>query len=99
MLERGELPLNRALRPTEQQCLIREMILQLKRGYLDREYFQSKFHVDILEHWRAVWAEYIDEGWAVLRDGRVELTRQGLLRVDGLLPAFFEPEHREVRYT
>ncbi|MGI9428167.1 MAG: coproporphyrinogen-III oxidase family protein [Bythopirellula sp.] len=98
-LESGELPLNRALVPTAHQRLIREMILQLKRGCLSGEYFQSKFQVDIFEHWRTVWEEYVDEGWAVLSAGRVELTRQGLLRVDGLLPAFFEPEHRDVRYT
>ena len=35
-----------------------------------------------------------------LRDGnRIELTMEGLLRVDGLLPAFFEDENRGVRYT
>jgi len=27
------------------------------------------------------------------------VTRQGLLRVDTLLPRFFEPEHRGIRYT
>ena len=27
------------------------------------------------------------------------LTREGLLRVDSLLPRFFEPEHRGIRYT
>jgi len=98
-LENGALPLNRALRPTDHQRLIREMILQLKRGYLEAGYFQSKFGVDIFDHWRNLWTEYESEGWAILSDGRVELTRQGLLRVDGLLPAFFEPEHRDVRYT
>jgi oxygen-independent coproporphyrinogen III oxidase len=30
---------------------------------------------------------------------RIELTRKGLLRADALLPAFFEPQHRGVRYT
>jgi oxygen-independent coproporphyrinogen III oxidase len=30
---------------------------------------------------------------------RIALTREGLLRADGLLPAFFEPEHQGVRYT
>ena len=30
---------------------------------------------------------------------RIELTRKGLLHADALLPAFFEPEHRGVRYT
>jgi oxygen-independent coproporphyrinogen-3 oxidase len=29
----------------------------------------------------------------------VRLTRDGLLRVDSLLPRFFEPEHRGIRYT
>ncbi len=98
-LEKGELPLNRAFRPTEHQRLIREMILQLKRGFLEAEYFQAKFGVDIFEHWSEVWSKYEQEGFAKLSDGRVDLSREGLLRVDGLLPAFFEPEHRDVRYT
>jgi hypothetical protein len=29
----------------------------------------------------------------------VSLTRQGLLRVDGLLKRFFLPQHLKVRYT
>ncbi len=29
----------------------------------------------------------------------IRLTREGLLRADSLLPAFFEPEHQGVRYT
>jgi len=98
-LESGELPLNRAFRPTDHQRLIREMILQLKRGFLEAAYFQSKFGVDIFEHWSEVWGKYEREGLAQLSEGRVDLTRKGLLQVDGLLPAFFEPEHRDVRYT
>ncbi len=98
-LEMGELPINRAFRPTDHQRLIREMILQLKRGFLEAEYFQTKFGVDIFEHWSDVWAKYEQEGFAKLSEGRVDLSREGLLRVDGLLPAFFEPEHRDVRYT
>jgi oxygen-independent coproporphyrinogen-3 oxidase len=87
------------MKTTPHQRLVRELILQLKRGYLDGDYFQSKFSVDIFDHWRAVWTGYEREGWATLSEGRAELTRDGLLRVDGLLPAFFEPEHRDVRYT
>jgi oxygen-independent coproporphyrinogen-3 oxidase len=30
---------------------------------------------------------------------RVSVTRDGLLKVDSLLPAFFKPEHRALRYT
>ena len=49
--EHGRLPINRAMRPTDRQHLIREMILQLKRGYLEVAYFQDKFDVNILEVW------------------------------------------------
>ena len=87
------------MRPSPHQLLVREMILQLKRGYLDVDYFQQKFHVDILRHWQRDWQQYADEKWLTQAKGRIEFTREGLLRVDGLLPAFFEPQYREVRYT
>jgi len=98
-LEEHGLPLSRGLRTTLQQRLIRELILQLKRGYLDASYFQEKFEVDIVEQWRDVWTEYQREGYVTIIGERVELTPEGLLRADGLLPAFFESEHRDVRYT
>jgi oxygen-independent coproporphyrinogen-3 oxidase len=99
LLEQGELPLNRALRLSPRQALIREMILQLKKGYLDVPYFRKKFSVDVLHEWRSTWEDYAAEGFAALDDDRIELTRAGLLRVDALLPAFFEPEFQHVRYT
>jgi oxygen-independent coproporphyrinogen-3 oxidase len=87
------------MRPTAHQRLIRELILQLKRGYLDAGYFRGKFGVDILDEWADTWRQYTSEGWLAVEGDRVQLTRQGLLRADALLPAFFEPEHRGVRYT
>jgi oxygen-independent coproporphyrinogen-3 oxidase len=84
---------------TAHQRLVREMILLLKRGYLDVDYFQQKFGVDVLDHWRETWDQHEREGHVKTTDRRVELTRAGLLRADSLLPAFFEPEHRDVRYT
>jgi oxygen-independent coproporphyrinogen-3 oxidase len=99
LLDERRLPLGRALKATPHQLLIREMILQLKRGYLDAAYFRQKFQVEILVEWRAAWRAYADEGLLELQDDRVRLTRQGLLRVDSLLPAFFEAEHQGVRYT
>jgi oxygen-independent coproporphyrinogen-3 oxidase len=98
-LESGQLPLGRGLRLTPQQQLIRELILQLKRGYLDLEYFERKFSCDVLTEWHDAWQEYEAAGYLAVKSRRVELTRQGLLRVDALLPAFFEPEFRDVRYT
>ena len=98
-LESGSLPLNRALQITEHQALIREMILQLKKGWLDGTYFARKFGVDIFDQWRSVWEGYEAEGLVELAPERAALTRRGLLRVDGLLPGFFEPQFRDVRYT
>jgi oxygen-independent coproporphyrinogen-3 oxidase len=98
-LEAGSLPLSRALRVTPRQALIREMILQLKRGYLDRAYFAKKFGVDIADEWRSTWEEYRDEGYVNVNSDRIVLTRSGLLRVDSLLPEFFETQFRDVRYT
>ncbi len=95
----GELPIGRALKITPHQALVREKILQLKKGWLDRKYFQEKYGIDIVEHWAGAWREYVEAGDANIYEDRIELTRAGLLKVDGLLPAFFEPEHQGVRYT
>ena len=48
-LERGTLPLDRALRPTEEEKLIRELVLQLKLGSIRPAYFQDKYGVGVLE--------------------------------------------------
>jgi oxygen-independent coproporphyrinogen-3 oxidase len=98
-LEAGRLPLSRGLRATPHQLLVRELILQLKTGQIDAGYFREKFGVDVLSHWRDAWQQHVDDGWLSIDGDRVTLTRQGLLRADALLPAFFEPEHQGVRYT
>jgi oxygen-independent coproporphyrinogen III oxidase len=99
LLDRGELPLGRAMRPTPHQLLVREVILLLKKGWLDAGYFRAKFGVEILDEWRDVWSEYAEDELLTIDGDRIELTRKGLLRADALLPAFFEPEHQGVRYT
>ncbi len=98
-LDRGELPLGRAMRPTRHQLLIREMILQLKTGRLDAGYFRDKFGVDIRDEWRDVWNAHAAEGYLELDGDEIRLTRAGLLRADALLPPLFESQFREVRYT
>ncbi len=99
LLEENKLPLGRAMRPTRHQLLVREMILQLKRGYLDANYFRDKFGVEIADEWSDVWQSHADDGMLSMDGDRIELTRKGLLHADALLPAFFEPEHQGVRYT
>jgi oxygen-independent coproporphyrinogen-3 oxidase len=99
LLEEGKLPLGRAFTPTPHQALIREMILQLKRGFLEVDYFRQKFDVDITDHWKDEFAAHQADGMLTFDSERIELTRKGFLHADALLPAFFEAEHQGIRYT
>ena len=98
-IERGVIPLARALRPTDEEKLIREFVLQLKLGAIEPAYFERKYGVDVLARFRAPLAALAEEGLLAAGRDRVALTREGLLRVDSLLPRFFKPEHSTVRYT
>ena len=98
-LEKGELPLNRALPVRPQELLIREMILQLKTGSVETAYFRHKFGVDILETFSSGWDRLRDAGFLELDERRIRLTREGLLQIDRHLPIFFETEHQGARYT
>lgn len=99
LLETNQLPLLRALTLTPKQKLIREMILQLKTGAIDREYFRGKFGVDVWNEFQPVFEQLNDDKLVELRNGTIELTRSGLLQVDHFLSEFFEPELKTVRYV
>jgi oxygen-independent coproporphyrinogen-3 oxidase len=99
LLDTDQLPLLRALPLTPKQRLIREMVLQLKTGALDTRYFQSKFGSDVWQEFRPVYEDLERDGFLEHRNGRIELTRSGLLQVDSFLPQFFEPEPGPVRYA
>jgi oxygen-independent coproporphyrinogen-3 oxidase len=98
-LQDGRLPLGRGMRPSHHQLLLREMVLQMKAGRLSSKYFRDKFGIEIVDEWSDVWQQYNQEGWLRVDDEGIQLTREGLLRVDGLLPALFEPQFQGVRYT
>jgi oxygen-independent coproporphyrinogen-3 oxidase len=98
-LAEGKLPIRRALTMTADERLIRELILQLKLGGLDRHYFQCKFQVDILARFSGPLDKLAAEGYLSIADGGVSVTRRGLLLIDELLPEFYLPQHRAARYT
>ena len=95
----GELPINRALRPTDHQRLIREFVLTMKEGRVDAAALRDKFGVDPLEEFAEPLANQQAAGYLTVDEDEVRLTRKGLLQSDSLLPEYFEPEHRAVRYT
>ncbi|MCI0378212.1 MAG: coproporphyrinogen III oxidase family protein [Gemmataceae bacterium] len=99
LLQSGTLPLHRALPVSAHQRLLREMMLQLKTGRLQAGYFQSKFGADILKDYGEGFRRLSKEGFAIVEDDAITLTRPGLLQVDRLLPDFFEPDYRGGRYS
>jgi oxygen-independent coproporphyrinogen III oxidase len=99
-IERGEIPLGRAYRPTREERLIRELVLQLKRGSIAPAYFRDKYGVNVLHRFSDQWASLRRDGFLEsASEDCVTLTRGGLLRVDVLLRRFFLPQHSGIRYT
>ena len=99
ILETGDLPLLRALPLSPKQMLIREMVLQLKTGSLDTQYFSRKFGVDIWKEFQPVYERLNEEKMLDRNNGTIVLTRRGILQVDHFLSEFFEPELKPVRYA
>jgi len=97
--EAGEAPVHRAYETNPEERLIREFILQLKLGHLDPSYFADKFGVDVLERFRDPLREHQDAGYMVVDGDGIHTTREGLMRIDGLLPSFFLEHHRTSRYV
>ncbi len=98
-VEGGALPVHRALRISDDERLVREFVLQLKFGALDLQGFRDKFGVDPLERFAEPLAKHAQTGMLKMSHDRIELTRQGLLQADSLLPEFFREEHRAARYA
>jgi oxygen-independent coproporphyrinogen-3 oxidase len=79
--------------------MIRELILQLKTGWIETDYFKRKFGVEILKEFKPCFDRLTQDGYVTLQNGGAEVTRAGLLQIDRLLPDFFDAEHRGTRYT
>ncbi len=89
-VEGETLPVTRGVVPTRRELLIREMVLCLKRGWLDTDRLKAKFGIDPLQEWAADWECLRSDGFLEPAEGQLRLTRKGLLRVDSLLHRFFD---------
>ena len=98
-VQQGELPIWRALTPSADERLIRELILQLKLGHVSRTYFRQKFGVELTERFAEPLQRLKDWGFLKTEGDQVLLNRDGLLQVDRLLHEFFLPQHRNARYA
>ena len=90
----GELPLYRALKTTAEERMLREFILQMKKGRVDQQHFVNKYDADVRQRFAPQLAELAADGLLESDPSGITLTRDGLLRVDELLHRFFLPEHR-----
>ncbi len=93
------LPVHRAHVTTRQEAMIRQFVLKMKLGRLDTAAFRSRFGVDVAERWGPILSRYRDQGLLRYDGDAIRLTRDGLLRVDWLLHAFFLPEHSGIPYA
>jgi oxygen-independent coproporphyrinogen-3 oxidase len=98
-VEAGERPILRGHALTDEERFVRELILQMKLGHLRPAYFAEKFGVDIRERYSGPLARLAERGIVTDTGDRLELSRAGLLQIDGLLPDFFLDEHRNARYA
>ncbi|MDP7397286.1 MAG: coproporphyrinogen-III oxidase family protein [Lentisphaeria bacterium] len=98
-LERDELPIYRALTPTNEELMIRELILQFKIGVVSLGYFRDKFGVDVTDRFAGQLMAMTERGVLETDDTQLRLTRDGLMQVDWLLHDFFLEKHRNQRYA
>jgi oxygen-independent coproporphyrinogen III oxidase len=98
-LEKGALPIGRAYPASAHERLIRELVLQLKKGTSEAAYFQQKFGVDIRTEFADSFGKLIKDGWLTETEAGYAVTEAGLLQIDRHLPNFFEPKYKSVRYT
>ncbi len=98
-VENDRLPIQRAFAPTEDERLTREMILQMKLGRVHAPYFKDKFGVDVMQRYAEAFSRLQSNQMLEVHDAGATLTRQGLLRVDTLLPEFYDERYQNARYT
>ena len=98
-IQSGKSPVYRALTPTADERLIRELILQLKTGKASANYFQTKFAVDPRVRFAAPLQTLHDSGFSTVEGDTILVNREGLLQIDRLLHEFFLPQHQNTRYA
>ena len=94
-----EVPAYKTLALTQEERLIRELILQLKLGHVSRCYFQKKFQIEIYQRFSRQLHLLRKAGLLNWDKENLTLTRLGLLQVDFILPEFFLPRHRNAGNT
>jgi len=75
-IEQGELPIYRALTPSAEDRMIRELVLQMKLGRVRKAYFQEKFGVDLEERFAGALEKLEKDGFLKTDEEMVRLNRK-----------------------
>jgi oxygen-independent coproporphyrinogen III oxidase len=98
-LDEGRLPIYRAMTPTPEERVIRELVLQFKLGHVNAGYFREKFGVDIIARFPEALGKLQEWGYLTIEGDELRFNREGLLQADRLIHEFFLPEHQDARYA
>jgi len=98
-LKSGKLPIHRALTPTAEERMIRELILLFKLGAVETSRIEKKYGIDIRERFSEQLAGLRERGFLSDDGTTLRLDREGLLQVDRLMLDFFLPKHKDARYA
>jgi oxygen-independent coproporphyrinogen-3 oxidase len=97
-LAANRLPYSRGYVLNKEEQAVREFVLQLKLGKVEAGYFLRKFGINIWERFSKSLNHFSSKGLLTVDAITVTLTRQGLLRVDRMLPEFYLSQHGNVSY-
>ncbi len=98
-LSAGQLPIYRALTPTSEERMIRELLLQFKLGHVNAGYFREKFGVELTDRFVEALGRLQEWGYLSIEGDELRFNRDGLLQADRLIHEFFLPQHRDKRYA
>ena len=88
--------IQRAYILSQDESLIRQLILQLKLGHISLDYFMKEFGVDIKTRFKSQFEALERDGIVHITDDKITLGREGLLRVDSLLDMFYLHQHGDM---
>lgn len=92
-------PLGRAHALDANERVVREFILQLKLDRVERAPFRARHGVDPTDRFAAPLADLVERGWIRVADDAIHWTPEGRVQADRVLPSFYLPEHRGIRYS
>ena len=82
MVERGELPYNRAYSATTADLMIRNAVLSMKLVHLDHQRFQKRHGVNLLKAVAGTLEELKEDGFITIDEQHISLTDHGIIYAD-----------------